>query len=125
MPCVRARPSAKSATCFGPCGACTTPGDHGGGGGLRILNPLRPMSEGHRTRNIVARVIVALLFGIAMGYAIGQSLAGDAARGRTLTMKEYVANFENYKNHLIGDATPRSEERRVGKECRSRWSPYH
>ena len=23
------------------------------------------------------------------------------------------------------DDTPRSEERRVGKECRSRWSPYH
>ena len=23
-----------------------------------------------------------------------------------------------------GDS-PRSEERRVGKECRSRWSPYH
>ena len=23
------------------------------------------------------------------------------------------------------DHTTRSEERRVGKECRSRWSPYH
>ena len=23
------------------------------------------------------------------------------------------------------DTTTRSEERRVGKECRSRWSPYH
>src|ERR1051325_12219762 len=23
------------------------------------------------------------------------------------------------------DHSPRSEERRVGKECRSRWSPYH
>src|SRR3712207_5299698 len=23
------------------------------------------------------------------------------------------------------DRPPRSEERRVGKECRSRWSPYH
>src|SRR3712207_7562672 len=23
------------------------------------------------------------------------------------------------------DASTRSEERRVGKECRSRWSPYH
>src|SRR2546428_3781876 len=23
------------------------------------------------------------------------------------------------------NGTPRSEERRVGKECRSRWSPYH
>ena len=24
-----------------------------------------------------------------------------------------------------GVAAERSEERRVGKECRSRWSPYH
>ena len=31
--------------------------------------------------------------------------------------------FEDDSN---GDALPdRSEERRVGKECRSRWSPYH
>src|SRR5690554_7128041 len=26
---------------------------------------------------------------------------------------------------LIQKAKSRSEERRVGKECRSRWSPYH
>src|SRR3712207_9175005 len=26
---------------------------------------------------------------------------------------------------LVRQATLRSEERRVGKECRSRWSPYH
>src|SRR2546429_1951064 len=26
---------------------------------------------------------------------------------------------------LINEAKIRSEERRVGKECRSRWSPYH
>src|SRR2546430_4492125 len=25
----------------------------------------------------------------------------------------------------LASAHPRSEERRVGKECRSRWSPYH
>src|SRR2546425_11508670 len=25
----------------------------------------------------------------------------------------------------VGAANKRSEERRVGKECRSRWSPYH
>ena len=34
---------------------------------------------------------------------------------------------ENYNNCEViavsGDV--RSEERRVGKECRSRWSPYH
>ena len=26
---------------------------------------------------------------------------------------------------LVDGAKSRSEERRVGKECRSRWSPYH
>ena len=26
---------------------------------------------------------------------------------------------------IINDSDVRSEERRVGKECRSRWSPYH
>ena len=30
------------------------------------------------------------------------------------------------RDWLIEESTPnRSEERRVGKECRSRWSPYH
>ena len=28
-------------------------------------------------------------------------------------------------NHAVKYSTQRSEERRVGKECRSRWSPYH
>jgi len=27
--------------------------------------------------------------------------------------------------YYLGPAKDRSEERRVGKECRSRWSPYH
>ena len=45
----------------------------------------------------------------------------------------------SHKNHLVGKyynidenclvqdwtGEVRSEERRVGKECRSRWSPYH
>ena len=31
----------------------------------------------------------------------------------------YLAIIENRQELL------RSEERRVGKECRSRWSPYH
>src|SRR2546422_1647414 len=33
----------------------------------------------------------------------------------------------NLASHLFNDSDHlmRSEERRVGKECRSRWSPYH
>src|SRR2546426_11366998 len=30
-----------------------------------------------------------------------------------------------YRLSADGEALFRSEERRVGKECRSRWSPYH
>ena len=33
-----------------------------------------------------------------------------------------VSQKEKDKYHML---TLRSEERRVGKECRSRWSPYH
>jgi hypothetical protein len=64
------------------------------------------MSEGNRTRKIVARVIVALFLGIATGYGVGTSLANDAARGQALTMKEYVANFDEYKNKLMGNGSP-------------------
>ena len=32
---------------------------------------------------------------------------------------------ENIPLFGYGSKTYRSEERRVGKECRSRWSPYH
>ena len=32
---------------------------------------------------------------------------------------------EKTEVYEFGDITRRSEERRVGKECRSRWSPYH
>ena len=33
--------------------------------------------------------------------------------------------WEGTKNVRIPHILRRSEERRVGKECRSRWSPYH
>ena len=39
-----------------------------------------------------------------------------------------LAAFSAYKGNGDGQIlvfTTRSEERRVGKECRSRWSPYH
>ena len=45
--------------------------------------------------------VVAMLISITIGTGVG-AVAGQ-----------------------IGGATDRSEERRVGKECRSRWSPYH
>ena len=40
-------------------------------------------------------------------------------------VKDVVALRGARDNELIGFGIVRSEERRVGKECRSRWSPYH
>ena len=45
-------------------------------------------------------------------------------------MDEFIQVFTDKYKEIIGgeltaDTMPRSEERRVGKECRSRWSPYH
>ena len=47
---------------------------------------------------------------------------GSGAGGRVL--KEDVLRAAA-KSATAPTPTPRSEERRVGKECRSRWSPYH
>ena len=37
----------------------------------------------------------------------------------------YVSNCVKVYKDALNSYTTRSEERRVGKECRSRWSPYH
>ena len=47
-------------------------------------------------------------------------------------MKQYTATanddgvrLSRFVQSVTRDFPTRSEERRVGKECRSRWSPYH
>ena len=48
----------------------------------------------------------------------------------TLRKGELISVSDKITDHTQGDlwemlSQTRSEERRVGKECRSRWSPYH
>ena len=57
-------------------------------------------------RMLIARVIVMVLFGITTGYAVGRSLASDAATGRELTLKQYIADFESHKKDLIDSEMP-------------------
>ena len=51
---------------------------------------------------------------------IGALRLGDTLRA---VSRHYTATLENKDEDK--EAEFRSEERRVGKECRSRWSPYH
>ena len=43
----------------------------------------------------------------------------------TLTMKDKPLKKVIKQIEKVSEYRFRSEERRVGKECRSRWSPYH
>jgi vacuolar-type H+-ATPase subunit I/STV1 len=57
-------------------------------------------------RMVVARLLVAMLLGIVVGYAVGKSTEADAERGNALTMKEYIADFDHHKQELISSRLP-------------------
>ena len=77
--------------------------------------------------------MVAVL--LAAGLVISLAACGGASEtgntGEAKTGNEGTAGDEpaeeagNTENTEESTLTYRSEERRVGKECRSRWSPYH
>ena len=49
----------------------------------------------------------------------------DDLEGCKHAVFEILSNAIDEAREGHGDTVIRSEERRVGKECRSRWSPYH
>ena len=71
--------------------------------------------------------------GIAAGYgasAVGRNPGAKGDIMSTMILGQAVAETTGLYGLVIAlillFANPlRSEERRVGKECRSRWSPYH
>ncbi len=56
------------------------------------------------------------------GKSLMLALSQDMEQNRPAEAREHVRRFHELFFTLSPD---RSEERRVGKECRSRWSPYH
>src|SRR5256885_16923168 len=72
----------------------------------------------HTTQPSVSRLLAQ------MQAAAGLKLF-DMHKGRLRPTAEAVELFATVQQHFLGRERIRSEERRVGKECRSRWSPYH
>src|SRR2546425_12005002 len=70
----------------------------------------------------------ALVFGIEerQGFV---ALLGEVGLGKTTILRSYLERVDQSQLKPIyllhANLSFRSEERRVGKECRSRWSPYH
>ena len=59
------------------------------------------------------------------GFQLTHSLGGGTGSGMGTLLISKIR--EEYPDRIMNtfSVVPRSEERRVGKECRSRWSPYH
>ena len=58
--------------------------------------------------------------GSSIKYALLNETGEFIEKGSTIAPHQSIEQFVE----VIGELY-RSEERRVGKECRSRWSPYH
>src|SRR2546430_13723546 len=58
-------------------------------------------------------------------FTTGAGLAADATGGVLVIEKFDETDLQANTIGQAGGTVLRSEERRVGKGCRSRWSPYH
>ena len=81
-----------------------------------LFNWLMPKLGGARVLDLFAGSGALGLEAVSRGAAHATLVERDAQLGRNLTAA--VAKLQATEQ-------VRSEERRVGKECRSRWSPYH
>src|SRR2546426_4635604 len=79
----------------------------------------------HAIANALAALAAASVWGIGAAEAqnVFRALRAPAMRGELLRFSNGAALINDSYNS--SPAALRSEERRVGKECRSRWSPYH
>ena len=94
-----------------------------------------------RTKPVILVFLLAMaevLFAAAPQTNQGQTEDGLEEGIKLIASGRYIeslAAFNRFKQSAPRDSNPyfysamalmqRSEERRVGKECRSRWSPYH
>ena len=73
-------------------------------------------------KNQLLKSLMAVVLGLLAGFLLMLAMGFNPIDGYTYLFKGGLMNPQRIGNSI---ATARSEERRVGKECRSRWSPYH
>ena len=69
--------------------------------------------------------ISALLIGVGFWQSITMGIVCLVGCGALLAIFCLYTRNQIREIRRLSDYLTRSEERRVGKECRSRWSPYH
>ena len=80
---------------------------------------LDKVSKIYGTKEVKIVAVDEISFEIAKGEFV--VIVGPSGAGKT-TVLNILGGMDQATS---GEVLVRSEERRVGKECRSRWSPYH
>ena len=75
-----------------------------------------------RIAGVVSMILVLSILMVPMASIAGNDRITISQNGYYM---QKLSNPTAGEGEADGLVTPRSEERRVGKECRSRWSPYH
>ena len=75
--------------------------------------------------SILSTVIVALVIIAIVAWIIRGMIQKKKRSGTFIGCDCGCANCPHSCHNPKNSNSQRSEERRVGKECRSRWSPYH
>src|SRR5256885_13548553 len=75
----------------------------------------------------LAPFLVDFLAGLALDVSAAGACPciGDGCCATTIAGAARSASARSVRRIMVRYLRRRSEERRVGKECRSRWSPYH
>ena len=99
------------------------------------LGKVQPVERGHQPQLVLVGSFERLAGDARAGADLGRQLVVPKA-GTAVVDRGWPQPFQGVRVAeqskivevpvLVGDeVVQRSEERRVGKECRSRWSPYH
>src|SRR3972149_1082191 len=92
------------------------------GGGALLRDENRSFAESHGRVILLIAKLETLLERLNEDSMKRPLLSGDLGEKLSSLLAKRYEHYASFTNQVYVD---RSEERRVGKECRSRWSPYH
>ena len=81
--------------------------------------------EERKKPSLPVKLAIALVLGVIVGFVFKENCAYIGFIGTVFIRLLKMCVYPLVLFSIISGVLCRSEERRVGKECRSRWSPYH
>ena len=76
-----------------------------------------------KTKKGIVKAVNGVSYSVEPGKTLG--VVGESGSGKSVSAMSILKLLDGNGYIDSGEIIFRSEERRVGKECRSRWSPYH